>query len=309
MSTGELLDRTFTLYKRNFGLFAGIIVPAPAIVLLAQLLQFWFFRDFLVGMTRPAANPNPAVLFASMGRFAEAAVIGMLAWLVGFAITYAATVRAVSAVHLARPISVRQSYSGLHFLRVLAIVICCVAVFVLAGFVVGIGASLIAGVAIAAGAAMGILGKIGGGLVAVAAIVGAVVLVIWIVARYSLAVQACVVEGTKVFSSMKRSVVLSKGSVGRIVVIYLLFVVMNLVIGLTLQFAVGLVGALFHSFQVTFGLQALAAFVAGVLVGPLATVAMSLVYYDERVRKEAFDLQLMMAALDGPSASMAVSAT
>ena len=36
------------------------------------------------------------------------------------------------------------------------------------------------------------------------------------------------------------------------------------------------------------------------LVGPLATIAFSLVYYDERVRKEAFDLQLMMATLDAP---------
>jgi hypothetical protein len=36
------------------------------------------------------------------------------------------------------------------------------------------------------------------------------------------------------------------------------------------------------------------------LVGPLATIVFSLLYYDERVRKEAFDLQLMMQALDAP---------
>jgi hypothetical protein len=42
----------------------------------------------------------------------------------------------------------------------------------------------------------------------------------------------------------------------------------------------------------------LSGFVAGCLTGPLATIGMSLVYYDERVRKEAFDLQLMMAGLD-----------
>ncbi len=39
-------------------------------------------------------------------------------------------------------------------------------------------------------------------------------------------------------------------------------------------------------------------FLSGVLVGPLVTIALALVYYDERVRKEAFDLQLMMQALD-----------
>jgi hypothetical protein len=43
-----------------------------------------------------------------------------------------------------------------------------------------------------------------------------------------------------------------------------------------------------------------ASFTSECLVGPLATIAFSLVYYDERVRKEAFDLQLMMMTLDAP---------
>jgi Ni/Fe-hydrogenase subunit HybB-like protein len=41
-------------------------------------------------------------------------------------------------------------------------------------------------------------------------------------------------------------------------------------------------------------------FISECLVGPLATIAFALVYYDERVRKEAFDLQLMMTTLDAP---------
>jgi hypothetical protein len=40
-------------------------------------------------------------------------------------------------------------------------------------------------------------------------------------------------------------------------------------------------------------------------VGPLVTIAFSLVYYDERVRKEAFDLQLMMTTLDVPGLQVA----
>jgi len=36
------------------------------------------------------------------------------------------------------------------------------------------------------------------------------------------------------------------------------------------------------------------------LVGALATIAFSVVYYDQRVRKEAFDLQFMMTTLDAP---------
>jgi hypothetical protein len=37
---------------------------------------------------------------------------------------------------------------------------------------------------------------------------------------------------------------------------------------------------------------------SGSLVGGLAMIALTLVYYDERVRKEAYDLQLMMATLE-----------
>jgi hypothetical protein len=46
-----------------------------------------------------------------------------------------------------------------------------------------------------------------------------------------------------------------------------------------------------------------ATFISQCLVGPLATIAFSLVYYDERVRKEAFDLQLMMTTIDASSLS------
>ena len=35
-------------------------------------------------------------------------------------------------------------------------------------------------------------------------------------------------------------------------------------------------------------------FVAGVLVSPFLTIATAVFYYDLRVRKEAFDLQVMM---------------
>jgi hypothetical protein len=40
-------------------------------------------------------------------------------------------------------------------------------------------------------------------------------------------------------------------------------------------------------------------FVAGVLVTPVLTIASSIFYFDLRVRKEAFDLQLMMNPLAG----------
>jgi hypothetical protein len=43
--------------------------------------------------------------------------------------------------------------------------------------------------------------------------------------------------------------------------------------------------------------QQIGSFVVSTIVGPLATIALSLVYFDERVRKEAFDIQYMMQFL------------
>jgi len=49
------------------------------------------------------------------------------------------------------------------------------------------------------------------------------------------------------------------------------------------------------------------AFMASCLANPLATIAFSLLYYDLRVRKEAFDLQLMMDTLDGAQSAPGTS--
>ena len=67
------------------------------------------------------------------------------------------------------------------------------------------------------------------------------------------------------------------------------------------------IGALVRSIIVSQVSAYLATFVAGALSSPLPTIAMSLVYYDERVRKEAFDLQLMMAGIDAQAAAAGAS--
>jgi len=56
--------------------------------------------------------------------------------------------------------------------------------------------------------------------------------------------------------------------------------------------------------------QGVGNFLSTSLVGPLVTIALTLVYYDQRVRREGFDLQLMMAALQpGSKAQAATGAT
>ena len=53
----------------------------------------------------------------------------------------------------------------------------------------------------------------------------------------------------------------------------------------------------------------LGTFISQCLVGPLLTIALTLTYYDQKVRKEAFDLQLMMSDMDGTQGNTAPVAT
>jgi hypothetical protein len=43
--------------------------------------------------------------------------------------------------------------------------------------------------------------------------------------------------------------------------------------------------------------------IGGAITGPILIIVLVLLYYDSRIRKEAFDLQLMMSSLDAPSSS------
>jgi hypothetical protein len=51
------------------------------------------------------------------------------------------------------------------------------------------------------------------------------------------------------------------------------------------------------------------AFAGSSLAGPILTIALTLVYYDERVRREGFDLEFMMASLASIPENAAVSST
>ena len=63
LATGELLDRTLTLYRRNFKLFVGVSVLGPAVGLIFSLFFAGSTRLNHSGLKSPAAAavaPEPA---------------------------------------------------------------------------------------------------------------------------------------------------------------------------------------------------------------------------------------------------------
>jgi hypothetical protein len=290
MSTAQVLDRTFQLYRNNFLLFAGIAALPPGLILLAKLLG--------------AASVPFLSRFSSSG-----AVIGVvlgggafvILYLAGSTLATGATAFAVSRVHLASAVSISDSYKavGPLILRILGITLL-VALMAggafLAGYLV-FGVPIFFFGAVVRGGGPSLTFAVA--LVGFLALAAASVWAIRIYCRYSLAVPACVVEQLPVTSSLRRSKFLSTESLFRIFLIYLLLVILAITLSVVLSIPTFLVTAAApgNSFLLIMIWDWIANFLAATLVGPMGTIAIALVYYDQRVRKEAFDLQLMMQAL------------
>jgi len=250
LSTSELLDRTFHLYRNNFVVFVGITAIPQLVVLALQLASAAMIWQHQV--------IAPIVI----------AVVAGLSSYVSIEIAHAATVMAVSNLHLDRPATIQSSYSLAKgsMLRV-------------------VGISLAVGLAIGAGFLLLIVPGI------------------YLALAWSLAIPVTVLEGGGLNDSVSRSSLLSKGSRGRIFVVGFLMLVLTIIVTVVIDAALMLTTTL-TGIRDPIAIQAFAnavqsagGFVSTCLVGPLATIALTLIYYDQRVRKEGFDLQFMMATL------------
>ena len=257
LSTGELLDRTFSLYRSHFGLFVGIFALPHLVVLAFQCLG--------VALQSPIRGNQLANLMSVLAWTYGALFLSMILT----AVSQAATVVAVSDVHLDRPASVMDSYSRVKSQLVGVVLM-----------------SLLINIAVFTGC-LALL------------VPGVLLFLMW-----SLAVPAKVLENKGILDAMSRSMELTKGSRGRVFVIWLLFFVLSIGVSWLLQWPIlalagaGSRGGLLQSTAAWQVASHAANFISQCLVGPIGTIAFSLVYYDERVRKEAFDLQLMMSTLD-----------
>jgi hypothetical protein len=294
MTLGEVLDRTFNLYKNHFWLFAGITALPFSLLLIAEVA---------VAATGSLTSNTPATHAPALSPGALGGMIGggalvMILYFLMIGAAHAATVFAVSDLYLSRPVSIRGSLSrvGWKVFRVLLL-------FFLIGLIIGVGVLIAAVFGVMIGQpAFIFLGML---LLFVPAII--------LVCRTAVAIPAAMLEDLGAVRALERSVYLTKGHVMQIFVIFLLVVVATYVAILVLQMPLLILMMATAAAHKTpsFGLQLLqqlAAFVSQVLVGPIGTIAFSLMYYNLRVRKEAFDIQHLMASMPSDPAPNAPSA-
>jgi hypothetical protein len=263
LSLGEILDRTFSIYRKHFLLFAGITAIPQLLILALRLTQTMF-------TTFPAARTNAPVgqLQSSTGSGLLAfgivgVIVGVIVYLVAYLFAQGGTVFAVSELYLGRTTT--------------------------------IGAAL--------GRMRGQLGSLFGvillnGLAVMGAFILLIIPGIYVACRLITCVPAALLEDLGPRSSLERSFSLTKDYAGRAFVIYLLYFVLVYAATMLLTFpffiAVGLSARNPEAMRGWLAMAQVGEFIAGVLVSPILTIATAVFYYDLRVRKEAFDLQFMM---------------
>lgn len=307
MSASQVLDRTFFVYRNNFVLFMGIALVLPTLRLLAAVIQVaWLGKTPLVD----PGQFDPKMMQALFFRVVVAVVAAVLAGVVGNAVASGTTAYAVSMVHLGRATTIVECYRRIQpiFWRVLGLTVrilwICIWPFALSYALIIVLGLTMSTLAKSAGGSVGYLAlALGGALIGLAGLVGGSVWFFYAYCRYALAVPACMIENLSVRDSLRRSKFLSQGSKWRIFGVYFLSVFMAFVLTSVLELPV----LLTHNVFTLAGQRSMtsasliwlqmAQFLGTAIAGPIAAVAMALVYYDERVRKEAFDLQLMMQAM------------
>jgi hypothetical protein len=269
MTLGELLDRTFSVYKKNVWLFAGIMTVPSLLALIFQvgnsILGTPLVKPVSPDAVRTGAGavPNPAAFGTFFGPF----FLFLFVLMITYAMSHAATVFAVSDLYLGREPNIRSSYFRVwgKIFRVILVVfltyLC-------------IGASLIF-------------------LIIPGIIVGC---------RTACGIPAAMLEDRGPMNALNRSWELTKGFAFQIFVIFLMVMALTYAGAaiFTLPFTLMIVSAA-KGGTLPFWpsmLQHLGSFISTVLVGPIGTIAYTLMYYNLRVRKEAFDLTHLMQSMD-----------
>jgi uncharacterized membrane protein len=284
LGVGDIVDRTITLYRASPWLFITLAaIPYLVFAVLSLVLGGVLF----VGATRlPTIDPNadPAALLNMFSALIPAAIVYGIVILVVFSAQAASLIDAMSKRHLGVPTTVRDSLlNGLRAsLRLILAAICAFVVFV--------------GVIIAAFIAVAILNTLlTSALVGVGGVIAICVLMFYAIASLMVVPAAVTIEHVGPIRALRRSAALAKGARWRILGLLLLMFVLLFVLELLL--AVVLLTVVGASTGVQLVAQQVVGVIVNVLWSPIQWGVFTVLYYDLRVRKEAFDLQLAAEAM------------
>ncbi|HEY7502010.1 MAG TPA: glycerophosphoryl diester phosphodiesterase membrane domain-containing protein [Vicinamibacterales bacterium] len=296
LTLGELLDRSFGLYRRHFWLFVGIMGVPSLLGLAFGILTTVFTPQPPSPESMASTTPDPGEILRTV-IFLVAAMVGMgIVYFITYAVALGATTVAVSELYMGRPITIRGSFTPLRGkVGRLALLLLLVSLRTFGVLIVGAVSVGVSAAVVAAGS------PIIGVLVMTSGVFGAFVLWIWLILRYAVAVPAAVLEDETATDAIRRSIQLTRGSLWRVGVLLVFTMIITYGVLLIFQgpfvFAAALSepGAPMAFWMNLFG--TIFGSIGGAFTAPLMVVAFAVLYYDLRVRHEGLDLQMMLANL------------
>lgn len=273
LSIAEILDTAFRLWRRNFGTLVSIaaVVYVPLAVIEALLAVL--LKHAGAGAETAGAGGMPVPGAGLAGAALGGALVIAAVMAVGMALVYAALAVAVSRHYLGETTTVADAYQ--HVMpRVGAL----------------LGTWLLVFLAVAIGVMLCVIPGI------------------YLAVVLAFAWPLVVLENRGPTDAMSRSSQLVSGYWGRV---FLTMLLLSLIVGV-IQWAVAgpasLIGqAVLGRGALGAGFVQLVGAIVQMVVLPLSVTGLIVLYYDLRVRKEAFDLQLLAAEI-GPKVGVPASA-
>jgi hypothetical protein len=303
LGAGDLIDRAVRLYRRHLYVLIRTAAPPVFIVALGWVLTSISVRKIFF------TTDTDEVLF--YGLLLVAAIAIMLAGYLFILVVMGGATRTLVA-HLLRndPVTTRATYNAVRarFWGLLVASLIMLAWIIAAMFVASSGAQMVGMVAFFAAIALALVAP--GWMAAILGFIGmllATALGLWlfflIVGRIVYVPQVMLVEGKSVFDAVGRSFALASGNVRRLMAMTLFttFGIMSAMF--LLFFVISFIGAASGinmrestDWPAWFAiLYSILGPLSSILLTPVWMLGLSLLYVDERVRHEGYDIELMAA--------------
>jgi hypothetical protein len=320
LGIGDILDAMFRLYRSNFLTFVGVAALAQMPLLILQLaLQVGLggrFTADLLSLTQELTFFNPgrdSLADLPLGSVPLFIIVSLLLGLVQFAVVQqlvsGALTNAIARSYLGQPTSVLGAYQlGVGRIGALIGAGLLVSLFGLLVFMIFFGIYigaivLIVSVAGAGESSFAVAGAVLGIIAVFGLLILALIAVLFLWLRFLFITQAIVVEQKGALAAIARSWRLIRGSFWRTLGIYLLLSILVQIIvavpvgtaSFAINFALGDPSDPLDNFALRQSLTAIISYAAQILVLPLQLTAFTVLYYDLRVRKEGYDLELRSA--------------
>ncbi len=316
LGAGDLIDRTVRLYRRHF--MALIRAAAPPIVVTAIGAVLW-----TIGVREISATASGGMLVVYFMTAAAGVALILVGYLVHLIVMGGASRSLVRHLLWDEPVTARDIYRSMfaRFWKLLG-----------ATFLVGLWVSISSGVAVVAWYFVVLLA------VLVSVLLGATLLPYWLAAFIALSLvlvsafgalylffllagrlayvpQVLLVEGCGIFDAIGRSVSLARGNVRRLMAMFIFTTFTTYSALMLLLIPLGWYGYLNGVDPFSLNAQdqplwyAIGSQVvwqcASILLTPVWMLGLSLLYVDERVRHEGYDIELMAARVFGEMPALA----